>query len=428
MRRISNVLAAAVMVAVGVRHGAGQVISPPEIRDPEMRDLQQKHLADLKAVATGISSHSFPYRLYFGRTLDLDETEQPRRDQRSIRFDKFRTLTVVEITANYYAAYSAALMQKGDRARRTLDDVIVPMLEAAIPPTISDEKVQGFAIEISHHVRKKVLGVSTENPENVAFILPRKAAERLMAATTDGEREAALMEGMLFVDREQLDGWGPRIGETFAKAETAPAPAPSRVDAKPTLNAEAFEAIVPPVAVEREKPVAPVVAAAQAEAPPERISKLQNAYRETLDRLVRELDQEAHFISYAPPAFIPFHKGAYLQLSIVTTLQEKEGGSQYRVAALAFDEHIAHLIRPVLASVKTRPDFDGIDFSASVRMGGASGAGAVAVEFVFPTNALVAYQDYDCTGQQLINLGFVLINGERVSLDLQSAESVTAQR
>ena len=32
-------------------------------------------------------------------------------------------------------------------------------------------------------------------------------------------------------------------------------------------------------------------------------------------------------------------------------------------------------------------------------------------------------------GQQLINLGFVLINGERVSLDLQSAEaSLTAPR
>ena len=427
MQRIRNFITVVVLVAAA-RIGSAQVVSPPEIRDPEMRELQQKHMADLKAAAQGISSHSFPYRLYFGRTLDLDETEQPRRDQRSVRFDKFRGLTVVEITANYYASYSAELMQKGDRARRTLDEVIVPMLKAAIPATIREEKVQGFAIEISHHVRKKVLGVSTENPENVAFILPRRAAERLMAAITDGEREAALMEGMLFVDREQLDGWGPRTGEILAKTETAPTP--SRVDAKPTINAEASEAIVPPVAVEREKPPAPMAAVvAQTGASPDSISKLQNAYQEALERLVRELDKEAHFISYAPPAFIPFHKGAYMQLSIVTTLQEKEAGSQYRVAALAFDEHIAHLIRPVLASLKTRPDFDGIDFSTSVRLAGASGAAAVAVEFVFPTNVLLAYQDYDCTGQQLINLGFVLINGERVSLDLQSAEaSVTAQR
>jgi len=91
------------------------------------------------------------------------------------------------------------------------------------------------------------------------------------------------------------------------------------------------------------------------------------------------------------------------------------------VAALAFDEHISHLIRPVLASLKTRPDFDGIDFSTSVQLAG-TGTSAAAVEFIFPTAALLCYERYDCTGQQLINQGFVLINGERVSLDLQSAE------
>jgi hypothetical protein len=425
MRRIKNSIAAVALIAA-VRTGWSQVISPPEIRDPQMRELQQKHLADLKAAANGISSHSFPYRLYFGRTLDVDETEQPRRDQRSIRFDKYRDLTVVEITANYYASYSAELMQREARARRTLDDVIVPILKAAIPAVISEEQVQGFAIEISHHVRKKVLGVSTENPENVAFILPRTAAERLMAATSEGKREAALMEGMLFVDRNQLDGWGPRNGEAFTKMETAPAR--SRVDAKPTIEGEALPAIITPLPPELQKPVAPAVAAARPDISREGLGKIQSAHQESLDRLVRELDKEAHFVSYAPPTFIAFRKGAYLQLSMTTTLQEKEGGSQYRLAALAFDEHIAHLIRPVLASLKTRPDFDGIDFSTSVRLAGASG-GAVAVEFVFPTNALVGYQDYDCTGQQLINLGFALINGERVSLDLQSAEAnATAQR
>ena len=144
--------------------------------------------------------------------------------------------------------------------------------------------------------------------------------------------------------------------------------------------------------------------------------------------MVHDLDKQAHFVSYAPPSFIPFHKGVYLQLSVTATLQENEGGSQYRVAALAFDEHIAHLIRPVVASLTSRRDFDGIDFSASVRLAGATGSG-VAVEFIFPTDALLRYQDYDYTGQQLINLGFVLINGERAGLDLQSAEaSISTQR
>jgi hypothetical protein len=36
---------------------------------------------------------------------------------------------------------------------------------------------------------------------------------------------------------------------------------------------------------------------------------------------------------------------------------------------------------------------------------------------------LHCYERYDCTGQQLIEAGSVLINGERVGLDLQIAEA-----
>ena len=93
------------------------------------------------------------------------------------------------------------------------------------------------------------------------------------------------------------------------------------------------------------------------------------------------------------------------------------------MAALAFDEHIAHLIRPVLAALKGQTDFDGIDFSTTVRLAGTPDGEGTAVEFIFPANGLTGYQDYDLTGQQLINMGYVLINGERVALDLQSAEA-----
>src|ERR1022692_380923 len=84
-----------------------QVVSPPEIRNPELRELQQKHLAELKAVAVSITSHQFPYRFYFSRTLDLEEEQQKRHDQRSIQFAKYGHQTVVQILGNYYASYSA---------------------------------------------------------------------------------------------------------------------------------------------------------------------------------------------------------------------------------------------------------------------------------------------------------------------------------
>ena len=95
MRRTS--LSAAVCLAALAGAGLAQVLSPPEIQDLDMRALQEKHLTELKTVGLAISEHRFPYRLYFSRALDLNEQQQQRKDQRAIRFDKFRNQTVLEI-------------------------------------------------------------------------------------------------------------------------------------------------------------------------------------------------------------------------------------------------------------------------------------------------------------------------------------------
>jgi hypothetical protein len=137
------------------------------------------------------------------------------------------------------------------------------------------------------------------------------------------------------------------------------------------------------------------------------------------------MDAQAHFVSYAPPAIIAFRNSSYLQLSVTTNLAPPDAGSQYRVAALAFDRHVSHLIRPILAYFKQAPDFDGIVFSSTVKIPGRSDDTLVteSAEFFLTLAELRRYEQYDITGQQLINSGYVLINGERVGLELQAAES-----
>jgi hypothetical protein len=140
--------------------------------------------------------------------------------------------------------------------------------------------------------------------------------------------------------------------------------------------------------------------------------------------MTREQNASAHFVTYAPPAFVEFKNGVYLQLSMTSTLQKAASGSQYNHAALAFDQHISHLVRPILAYFKDSSGFDGILFSTTIKtIEDKTGAHAESVEFVLPMTALRSYAQYDCTGQQLLNAGIVLINGERVGLDLQTAEA-----
>jgi len=141
-----------------------------------------------------------------------------------------------------------------------------------------------------------------------------------------------------------------------------------------------------------------------------------------LDRMVQVLGPQAHFDPLTKPALFDFRGASYLRIPLVTTLAAADGGSQYRLAALAFDRHVSHYMRPVLSYVKGALGFEGISFRTTVSAG--SDSMPETVEFLFPMTELHRYETYDITGQQLINAGFVLINGERVSLDLQSAEAV----
>jgi hypothetical protein len=146
------------------------------------------------------------------------------------------------------------------------------------------------------------------------------------------------------------------------------------------------------------------------------------------------MDGQASFVTYAPPSVVSFRKGAYLEFSVNSKLPAAVAGSRYKLAALAFDDHIAHLVRPIAFQFQGDTPLDGIAFSTSIHTGATTvtaptGAKPTAsdttqaVEFFLPLESLRCYESYDCTGQQLIDAGAILINGERVSLDLQTAEA-----
>jgi hypothetical protein len=395
--------------------GRPQVLAPAEISEPAMRALQQKHLLELKAAAADISAHHYPHSFYLSRRLDIPEKQEQVTDQRSVYFANFQGRVVLQVTGNYFAAYPDQSNNRAERVTLTYLDVVLPILRAIAPRLENEARLDAFAVEVSHHVRKKVSGVVMEKAENLAIIVPRDAAAKAALSADVNDQIAALRQSQVYVDSAPVALWP---GENKAPAAAA-------------TTLDKFAVTETAVAGQPTNP-APSPPQSPAPTPPpghdvslQALQTQQAAYQETLDRMVKDLDSQAHFVAYAPPSLIAFRKQSYLQLSITTTLAPSDSGSQYRIAALAFDRHVSHLIRPVLASFKQDPNFDGIVFSTSVHFtGGADESSpAQSVEFFFPMGDLRRYEQYDVTGQQLINAGFVLVNGERVSLDLQSAES-----
>ena len=460
-----------------------QVLSPPEILDPSMRALQQKHLPELKAAAVDISTHQYPYKFYLSRKLDVTEKQEQLTDQRSILFSNFQGRTVVQVTGNYFAAYAEESMDRSQRVEQTYVDVMLPILRAMASRLNSEPQLKAFAIEVAHHVRKKVLGVTVEHPENIALIVPSAVAFHASDGNDVATQLAVLKQSSIYVDSQPVALWpgtpapansagtsgssptpaqpaATAIGKPPAEnalnaqppappavpAASAPvpapavsapapspavsAPAPAPAASAPAL-APAVSALAPAPAASAPAPApsapasAPAVSAPARDPAPRALQQQQASFQDRLDKLVRDLDSQAHFVSYAPPTLIAFHNSSYLQLSLTTPLGPSDSGSQYRLAALAFDRHISHLIRPVLAIFQDDSGFDGIVFSSTVKIQGQNAtesATAQSVEFFFALGQLRSYEQFDITGQQLINSGFVLINGERVGLELQSAE------
>ena len=183
----------------------------------------------------------------------MTEKQEKLVDQRSIEFARFRNQVVLQITGNYFASYSADLMKKEDRARQTVVDVMVPILKAAAP-LAQEEGFQSFALEISHHVRKKTLGVTGERAENVVLTLPRDAVTRLVSASGTEEQGLVLREAMVLLDGQPVSLWGSELSESAASSSPAPSPAP------PPAKPVAAPATLRPSPVASALPAAPTSA------------------------------------------------------------------------------------------------------------------------------------------------------------------------
>jgi len=407
------------LALIGMTTSLGaQVLTPMELSDPKTQRLQQLYFKALVAIGSEVEAHKFPYPFYFSRVLDVDQSKMPISDQRSIRFDFYKNQTVLEITGNYYAAYSADRMDPYARLKETFQQVVMPILQASVPHFPDDSAFTAFAIEVSHHVRQKELGLSAEHPENVTVIIPVLSAQKLVDAKTDDQKQSAILEAQVFLNGQPYSLWmqegappeewkesnAPGSAAKKQPVETAAVTAQPSASSSPSVSANLMKTTPSTMRIYTQ----------------EDLAKLQRQNDDAISRMTKGLDKEAHFLAYAPPSFIGFRQGAYLQLSIATQVNAAAGTSRYKLAALAFDEHISHLVRPALNYFPGDPGFDGINFTSMIHV--ADGSSPLAVEFFFPFRTMRCFASYDCTGQQMIDSGTVVINGERSALDLQVAE------
>jgi len=430
--------------------GWAQVI-PPEIINPELRQLETTYLQQLKTLHHSIASTRFPFRFSLVRYVEAGPKSHAAGDSRGIEFVRFHERTVLKITGNYDAALSSTLLTTNERASRVFHDVFVPILRLVRQDIPEDTACDAIGFEVSYHVLGTSKAYEFEGKEILVAVFRRDDAFALAAAESDAARQEIVNRSEVFVDGEDfglalgerepvvLDALGreaqpasgtrqrPAEGPTPTGSSPAPAAYPRLL---PPLPAPASPSGVTPGRTASARDDAGASAAEQN--PPATQADadgLQTRYQVQLDALAKEGLLKFHFVDYAPPSFVLFHNRVYLQVTMRNPREfDANAGSIYKRAAQSFDLFLAGQLKGVLERIPADADYEGLDITLLNHFSGkpagtqSSSGSQEAIEFALPLKPLRQFLDADITNQQLLDQSIVLVNGVRIALNLQQVE------
>ncbi len=450
-------LGLAATLILGTAATARAQVNPAEILDPKLKAAEQTYLPQLITLSRAIQSTKFPFSFFLSRYVGLDPARQREADTRGIEFVKFHEETVLKVTGNYNAAYNPDLLTQNQRAARTFQDVLVPILQLVTQDVPSNVSCDAVGFEISYHVRRRARNYDYEGKEILVVVFDKADAYNYLAAPRDSARQDILNRSQVYVDGKDfglaLGERDPFPAEGLERADRQPdarpaspvvaavaptAPAPHAAD---TRLASAYQSPLPslPDPDKQKAESAGLAPSGSADASPHAAppsaspspggatqadaDRLQTQYQAQLDALGKEGAAKFHFVDYAPPSFVVFRNQVYLQLTLRNPARfDPQATSIYRRAAQSFDLFLAPQLKPLVDKLPADADFAGLDVTVLNQLAAQSTGSSEAVEFVCPLKPLRQFVNAEITNQELINQSAVLVNGVRIALNLQQVE------
>ena len=411
-------------------------VSPSEIANPNLKAAEQTYLPQLRSLQHAINETQFPLPFVLTRYVGLDPSRQASLDSRGIEFVYFQNRVLLKTSGFYTAAFNSEQLTANERAGRTFQEVVVPILRLIAHEIPADVNCDGIAFEIAYHDRDPRKNSDYEGREILAVVLDRADAFAFVSEPGSEQQQAILNRSGIYLDAQPfalavgqkdalsldaIEGSGKRddrsasVAVSTTRASSANfrlAPLAVSKPANPSPAGTAAGIVSSPAAVPEQK-----TAALPADA-----DKLQAQYQTQLDTLLKEDGAKFHLVDYAPPSIALDHKQLVLQLTLRNSLAfEKTSSSIYKRAAQTFDLFLAPQLKALVPKLPEDPQVDALDFSVLNHMGNEKD-GSEAVEFICPSKAIRSFVEDEITSQDLINQSVVLVNGVRIHLDLELVE------
>ena len=410
-------------------------VSPNEVLDPQLKELESQYLSQLKTINQQIARTRFPFPFYVSRAVGLDPSQEVEADTRGLEFEYFRHRIVLKATGNYNAAYDSKQFTRNERAARTFRDVMMPILQIItqnIPPDVGCDAI---GMEIAYHVRDRQKNYDYEGQDILVVVLDLKDAFQLALENNDNARQEILDRSLVYLGGQEyglsLLDRDPAVVDSQARSRSkkddsgssgaVSSSARRLLRDNPNLmpsasgNASDYPSQAPKMDLSQSKP-APTPADAE---------KLQAQYQPQLDVLFQEGQAKFSFVDYDPPTFVVVSRQMVLQITLKNPSRfDPEKANIYKRAAQTFDLFVAPKMKDVLDRIPGDVPVDYYDFSVINSLRPHSGGKELseAIEFLVPKVLAQKFANAEITNQELLDKGQVLVNGVRIALNLQLVE------
>jgi hypothetical protein len=419
---------------------ANAQVSPTEIANPKLRAAEQAYLPQLQSLQQAISKAQFPLPFILTRYVGVDPERQASLDRRGLEFVYFHDRMLLKTSGFYTVAFNSEQLTPNERASRTFEEVIIPILQLITQELPADAPCDDIGFEIAYHALAARKNSYFEGREILAVVLDRADAFAFLKESGNERRQTILNRSGIYLDAkpfglalgqkdalnlETLERSGSAEGglatSTSSSTERGRLPigSPRYAPISPSNASRASSAeksttnIVTPVTPASD----PKPAASQSDA-----ERLQGQHQAQLDTLLKENGAQFHLVDYAPPSFAIYHKQLVLQLTLRNPLVfEKNTSSIYKRAAQSFDLFLAPELKALLPKLPLDHQVEALDFSILHRLGNEKDS-SEAVEFICPLRSIRSFVEDEIASQELIDQSLVLVNGVRISLHLELVE------
>jgi hypothetical protein len=425
-------LSSIIALSLGELPAAAQV-SPDEVVNPELKELTSHYFQKLIAMNRQIGATKFPFTFHLARYIGLNPKNQLGEDTRGLEFVRFHERTILKCSGNYNAAFSVKQYNRNQRADHVFSNVIKPMVQL-LPEYFPQAKdFEGVGFEISYHIRESDGKADYEGRESLVVVLPLAEALLFPHLRDDQERQALLNDSEVYVSGERfglaIGKVDPVLVEDIQKRDLAARTRevgsslhpPETTDRSNSLNLSGASDAKnnSATAAISKHPDSFVDAQPLARAD---VDELQAKYQPTLEAFGKEVDSIMRQPNRSAPDLALIRSRLYLQLTLRNPqVFSRESTSLYKRAALSFDTFLAPHLADLLAKLPSIPDLSGLSITILVNAS-ATGSSSEALEFMCPLAGLRNFAAFEITNQELIDQSMVVVNGVRISLNLQQVE------